>query len=71
MPIYLYKCKDCGHEFEEMRIIAERNEETECPECQSKTPERVVAGNQTMFALKGDRWSNGEARRRWGDNTNY
>ena len=71
MPIYLYKCKDCGHEFEEMRIIAERNEETECPECQSRTPERVVSGNQTMFALKGDRWHRGEANRRWGDSTDY
>jgi len=67
MPIYLYKCKDCGHEFEEMRTIEERNEECECTECGSRTPERVVASNQTMFALKGNGWYNHEAKRRWGD----
>jgi len=36
MPIYQYKCFDCGHVFEETRKIAEYQEplKNPCPSCQ-------------------------------------
>ena len=33
MPIYTYSCKECGAEPEEIRPVAECEEDLECPEC--------------------------------------
>ena len=37
MPTYDYRCKECGHEFEEQQTIAARNvpRYNPCPECGS------------------------------------
>ena len=32
MPLYEYKCEECGHQFEARRAIKERND-VECPDC--------------------------------------
>jgi putative FmdB family regulatory protein len=37
MPIYLYKCSKCAHEFEKLVRI---NDTPDCPECQSTDLER-------------------------------
>ncbi|MCF0235034.1 MAG: zinc ribbon domain-containing protein [Thermoguttaceae bacterium] len=34
MPIYEYKCADCGAEFEALVL---RDAQPDCPECQSKS----------------------------------
>lgn len=41
MAIYEYACKKCGHKFELMRRVAQRNDSAPCPNCKSKTPQRV------------------------------
>ncbi len=33
MPIFEYKCEDCGYEFEE--LVFDRDECPPCPKCQS------------------------------------
>ena len=42
MPIYLYNCRHCGHKFELLRGINEKDGELECPQCGTKEPERIL-----------------------------
>jgi putative FmdB family regulatory protein len=35
MPLYEYRCEDCGHRFEAMRRMSERADAPGCPECGS------------------------------------
>jgi putative FmdB family regulatory protein len=41
MPFYDYRCEDCGHEFEEQRPVAARDE-AECPGCRGRRVRRLV-----------------------------
>jgi len=43
MPIYEYKCKKCGHKFEEFQSIGATNESLNCPVCNEPKPERVLS----------------------------
>ena len=43
MPIYEYVCTDCGHQFE-LLLLPSVEPTTECPECYSRTLERLVSG---------------------------
>lgn len=33
MPLYEYRCRDCGHRFEAMRRMSERTDPLPCPDC--------------------------------------
>ena len=49
MPLYLYTCRACGHEFE---TLVRAGSEPACPSCQSGDLERQIS----TFAVKsGDR----------------
>ncbi|KZS22386.1 hypothetical protein BMY_0206 [Wohlfahrtiimonas chitiniclastica] len=53
MPIYQYKCDNCGHEFEALQKIS-ADPLTECPECKApRLAKQVTAPN---FRLKGSGW---------------
>ena len=41
MPIYDFKCKSCGHEFEGLVLPA--REEPACPQCHAKDLERLIS----------------------------
>lgn len=41
MPIYDYRCRDCGHEFE---LIVLKGTVIACPSCQSQQLEQQVSG---------------------------
>jgi len=54
MPIYDFRCKECGYTFERMQKISDKNP-TECPDCNKKdTVTRLVTGGS--FVLKGNNW---------------
>jgi len=66
MPIYEYKCEDCGHEFEEMLHFSERDVPLNTPceqqieqtkhmsfKCDGKIHLKMSLGS---FQLKGDGW---------------
>ena len=57
MPIYEYKCEDCGYEFEEMLHFSERDDplNTPCsfPTCGGKVHLKMSLGS---FHLKGGGW---------------
>lgn len=52
MPIYEYKCKNCGHVFEVMQKISDLPICT-CPECSGPT-NKVISPAGLMF--KGSGW---------------
>ena len=33
MPIYEYRCRDCGHRFERIRPMGDDGSDLDCPEC--------------------------------------
>jgi putative FmdB family regulatory protein len=45
MPIYEYKCKGCGEEFEAFRSIHEKDESVECPKCGRTHPRRIPSSS--------------------------
>ena len=53
MPIYQYKCLNCGKITDE--FSKERKESIECPYCQT-TAIRIIS--PSTFILKGDGWFN-------------
>ncbi len=45
MPLYDYRCKECGHEFSDMQTISNMNVPVEnpCPECNEQSIEKFLA----------------------------
>ena len=53
MPIYEYRCRDCGHQDSDLESIkAPRLKK--CPECGKRAFERLVSAS--AFHLKGGGW---------------
>jgi len=50
MPTYQYRCKSCGHEFEQYQSIID-DPISVCPKC-GKPPHRIITGG-AGFLLKG------------------
>ncbi|MEU5871554.1 zinc ribbon domain-containing protein [Glycomyces sp. NPDC047369] len=44
MPVYEYRCKECGYEFDKHQSFAEARL-TDCPSCEAKGALRKVFGN--------------------------
>ncbi len=43
MPLYEYRCKDCGEFFDKLRPVSKADDEIRCPRCQSKETERQLS----------------------------
>ncbi len=52
MPIYEYRCSECGHEFEKIQKVSDRAVRT-CPVCKGRV-ERLIS--VSSFTLKGGGW---------------
>jgi len=48
MPIYEFKCNDCGKNFKSLIGVVAGNNEVRCPECGSKNLTRLLS----VFAVK-------------------
>src|SRR5262245_9830809 len=53
MPIYEYKCKACGREFEYQQRMSDPDK-TDCEACGQSALERLIS--LTAFQLKGGGW---------------
>ena len=47
MPLYDYRCRDCGNIFEKLRSVREADVDIECPACHSKHVERQLSSFST------------------------
>lgn len=56
MPLYEYKCEQCGHEFSDVLKIAYRNKpkESPCPQCGVQGSIDQVIGAPRIVAGVGD-----------------
>ena len=52
MPLYEYRCKKCGHQFEKIQSFSAPDEK-ECPECTGEV-ERLISA--PSFQFKGSGW---------------
>jgi len=55
MPIYEYRCRECGGEFETILFRQEDERDISCPECGRKHPERLMSA----FARPSNNRGNG------------
>jgi putative FmdB family regulatory protein len=53
MPIYEYRCPDCGHEFEEIQKVSDPAI-NDCPSCGGDQVGKKIG--RSSFALKGSGW---------------
>lgn len=53
MPIYEYRCGDCGHEFEKLQKLDEQRL-IDCPECGQAALQKLISA--AGFRLKGKGW---------------
>jgi len=60
MPLYEYKCRRCGHRFEEIVRVGET---PECPSCRASNPERLFSTSAAVSTDKTRKRSLGRARR--------
>ncbi|KPJ68880.1 hypothetical protein AMJ44_05165 [candidate division WOR-1 bacterium DG_54_3] len=54
MPIYEFKCKDCGKEFEVKLPISKAGEKQSCPECKSSKTIRSFSNVSVMNSHTSD-----------------
>jgi putative FmdB family regulatory protein len=52
VPLYEYRCKNCGHQFEKIQSFS-APEEKECPVCQGPV-EKLISASAIQF--KGSGW---------------
>ena len=54
MPIFEFRCLECGDVFEKLFVHSDDEIDLGCPQCQSQSCERVVSrANYAMGAGKG------------------
>jgi putative FmdB family regulatory protein len=54
MPTYSYKCSQCDFSEDRWLKVSEANKVDHCPNCRSKTLEKLVSA--PAFKLKGTGW---------------
>ena len=54
MPLYVFHCDSCGHEFED-NIPLSQEKLPSCPQCNKEEVHKVPS--TTAFILKGKGWS--------------
>ena len=67
MPIYDYRCRGCGHEFE---LLVLKTTVAACPECEGQDLEQLISG----FSVSSDeirRTNVKRARRQMAASSNY
>jgi putative FmdB family regulatory protein len=53
MPIYEYKCEECGHQMEAIQKFSD-DPLIECPECKKQSLKKMISAS--AFHLKGTGW---------------
>ena len=48
MPIYEYRCLECGEKFEKLVRFSASTSEIECPKCGGRKVERLISAFSTI-----------------------
>ncbi|RKX24815.1 MAG: zinc ribbon domain-containing protein [Candidatus Zixiibacteriota bacterium] len=51
MPLFEYKCNDCGHTFEE--LVSSHSQKISCPKCNSENAQRQLSAFATSAPRGG------------------
>jgi len=43
MPIYEYRCEECGEKFEKLVRLGTSSSEIECPKCRGRKVEKLIS----------------------------
>ncbi len=43
MPMYEYRCRECGKRYEMLRRMSDADRDLKCPDCQSEHVERQLS----------------------------
>lgn len=57
MPIYEYRCRQCGHTFEAFQRVGADGSDLMCPKCNTSRPEKLFSS----FASSGSAPSYGSS----------
>lgn len=68
MPIFEFKCSDCGEFFEMLFMSGDKDKEIKCPKCSSHAAERVVSASNYVMGSSGHN-AGGQAGRGVGKQT--
>ena len=52
MPVYTYRCENCGVQFERQQSFTDDPLKT-CPECRKKTLKKVITPSKVIFKGSG------------------
>jgi len=52
MPVYTYRCENCGVQFERQQSFTDAPLKT-CPECRKKTLKKVITPTKVIFKGSG------------------
>ncbi|NOZ78937.1 MAG: zinc ribbon domain-containing protein [Acidobacteria bacterium] len=53
MPIYEYRCNECGHVFSRLQHVGATSEGVTCPKCEGSDVERVVSSFASAGSSSG------------------
>jgi putative FmdB family regulatory protein len=51
MPLYEYRCQACGHDFETLRGLHDKDEDVVCPRCGEKKAQKLLSA---CCAVRGE-----------------
>ena len=57
MPIYAYRCKDCGETFELLIGVTSKKTKLECAKCKSRNIEKLLGSFQVGSGGSGSGFS--------------
>jgi len=60
MPMYDYRCKECGFRFEELVFNWNEDEEMVCPQCSARDTERLMGAPATISSTSCKYYSDGK-----------
>ncbi|MBN9657946.1 MAG: zinc ribbon domain-containing protein [Acidobacteria bacterium] len=59
MPMYEYRCTECGHLYEQLRRMSEADQQLVCPRCASQQVERLVSACAVGASSSGGKGGGG------------
>ncbi|MGB9730585.1 MULTISPECIES: FmdB family zinc ribbon protein [Calditerrivibrio] len=51
MPIYEFRCNDCGKQFS--KLILKKDDTAQCPNCKSENVEKLISAVSSFSSAKG------------------